>query len=277
VHEALNRPDDAKRSLMKVLADNPNFDPARKRLAALGGIVPLLPVNAEAAVKQVDDIQTGSVTPDPDSASGGTTTEPTPAVAPPPKLLVGAVQNVDANQQGDDAVAQTTINIAPRPGKAYVDRIPVEEDKPAGMQKPVAADAAEKVIAVEAVPDDEPAVAAVAPAPDKIQKKAKPQKVAATEANTASDNDQSTPLTGWSVQISSQKNEQVAWSVWKKLKAKHSILAEQKPVVMKADLGDRGIVYRLRLAGFDDQNSARDLCSKLKSRGVSCYVSRLDS
>ena len=103
----------------------------------------------------------------------------------------------------------------------------------------------------------------------------KPSPQTVVEQDTAPADD--VALSGWAVQISSQKDEKVAWNVWKKLKAKHKILANQKPVVMKADLGDRGIVYRLRLAGFDDQDSARGMCSKLKSRGVSCYVSKLNS
>ena len=118
---------------------------------------------------------------------------------------------------------------------------------------------------VEAVATPEPAAA---PEPT-----AEPAPVVEKETAPAKD----VVLSGWAVQISSQKEEKVAWNVWKKLKAKHKILADQKPVVMKADLGDRGIVFRLRLAGFDDQDSARGMCSKLKSRGVSCYVSKLNS
>ncbi len=39
-------------------------------------------------------------------------------------------------------------------------------------------------------------------------------------------------------------------------------------------LGTKGVFYRVRLHGFDDQNGAKSACSKLKSKGISCFVSR---
>jgi cell division septation protein DedD len=61
------------------------------------------------------------------------------------------------------------------------------------------------------------------------------------------------------------------------MQAKHKTLAGQKPIVMKADLGSKGIFYRVRLAGFDDQGAAKSTCSKLKAKGVSCFVSKINS
>ena len=84
-------------------------------------------------------------------------------------------------------------------------------------------------------------------------------------------------LEGWSVQVASATSEDGAWSTWKKMKAKHQSLAASKPVVVKADLGTKGIVYRVRLAGFEDQNAAKKSCTKLKSSGISCYVSKINS
>jgi cell division septation protein DedD len=46
---------------------------------------------------------------------------------------------------------------------------------------------------------------------------------------------------------------------------------------LRADLGTKGIVYRVRLAGFEDQNAAKKSCTKLKSSGISCYVSKINS
>ena len=82
---------------------------------------------------------------------------------------------------------------------------------------------------------------------------------------------------GWSVQLASATSEDGAWSTWKKMKAKHRSLTAEKPVVVRADLGTKGIVYRVRLAGFEDQNAAKKSCTKLKSSGISCYVSKLGS
>lgn len=262
--EALNRPLEARRALMLVLAENPNFEPARKHLAALGGVVPNMPA-AGADAKDGDKIETGSVShADKPEAS--------------PQLLEGSMKIADAGPS-EDASGETTVAIESRRVKTITDRVPVEVEKPAAAQAAAVEEPVERVVAVEAVPN-EPAVVEpvveVASAPEPaIVEEPKPEPVAAAEEESSTSD--VAVLSGWAVQISSQKNEKVAWSVWKKLRAKHKILASQKPVVMKADLGDRGIVYRLRLAGFDDQDSARGMCSKLKSRGISCYVSKLDS
>jgi Tfp pilus assembly protein PilF len=266
--EALKRPQEARRAYMQALADNPNFGPARKHLADLGGIAPLVPVIESDSG---DGMETSSVTPSRQSAA---TTET--AAEPAPTIVDGSMQVADSGLS-DEPTTQTTVTIAPKPGKSITDRVPAEAESPAGLQPVAAEKPVEKVIAIEPVPAEAPEAAAEASAtPEPAPKPAatpEPEPSQTAEADTNSGN---APLTGWAVQISSQSNEKVAWSVWKKLKAKHKILAQQKPVVMKADLGNR-IVYRLRLAGFDDQNSARGLCSKLKSRGVSCYVSKLNS
>jgi len=81
--------------------------------------------------------------------------------------------------------------------------------------------------------------------------------------------------TGWAVQISSQKQEDAAWSVWKKMQAKHKrLLSPHEANVVQADLGDRGIFYRLRVTGLDDKRQASKLCRRLKKRGTSCFVTR---
>ncbi|MBL8907318.1 MAG: tetratricopeptide repeat protein [Rhizobiales bacterium] len=262
--EALNRPLEARRALMLVLAENPNFEPARKRLAALGGVVPTVPlVSGADATDDSDMIETSSV------SQAGNSAEASPT------LLEGSMKLADA---GPDQGTETTVAIESRRVKTIIDRVPIEEDAPAGVQPAAAEEPAEKIVAVEPVPNiEEPVLQAEAPSEPVAAAEPAPKPALAPAAKVVPSPSKDVALSGWAVQISSQKDEKVAWSVWKKLKAKHEILADQKPVVMKADLGDRGIVYRLRLAGFDDQNSARNLCSKLKSAGVSCYVSKLNS
>ena len=43
------------------------------------------------------------------------------------------------------------------------------------------------------------------------------------------------------------------------------------------DLGAKGVFYRVRLVGFDTQDDAGRACSKLKSKGVKCYISKAAS
>ena len=157
--------------------------------------------------------------------------------------LPKAVEPSDELLGGSSSDPIVTSAVSAPAVRKIVDRVPVEE---------------EKILAVEAVEDDvEPAAA-------------EPEIVVATEEEPAAE---ALPQ-GWMVQVASATSEDGAWSTWKKMKAKHQSLASVKPVVVRADLGTKGVVYRVRLAGFEDQNAAKKSCSKLKSSGVSCFVSK---
>jgi cell division septation protein DedD len=61
------------------------------------------------------------------------------------------------------------------------------------------------------------------------------------------------------------------------MKARNKALASKEPVVVRADLGTKGVFYRVRLVGFDSQGDANSECSKLKAKGVKCYISKAAS
>ena len=148
-----------------------------------------------------------------------------------------------------DPILTAAVSVPAAVSAKIVDRVPVE---------------AEKVVAVEVVEEDD-APEATESAGDEV-------------AETSDEEPAIEPaLEGWSVQVASATSEDGAWSTWKKMKAKHKSLAASKPVIVKADLGTKGTVYRVRLAGFEDQNAAKKSCTKLKSSGISCYVSKINS
>jgi Tfp pilus assembly protein PilF len=151
------------------------------------------------------------------------------------------------NERESDPIMTSAVSMPEPVSKKIVDRVPVEE---------------EKIVAVEVVEDDAPAPDAAEPA---VEEEAEVEPAAAPA------------MEGWSVQVASATSEDGAWSTWKKMKAKHRSLSDKKPIVVKADLGIKGIVYRVRLPGFGDQNAAKKSCTKLKSSGVSCYVSKINS
>ncbi|WP_373504951.1 SPOR domain-containing protein [Aestuariivirga sp.] len=153
------------------------------------------------------------------------------------------------------------VTVAEASAKKFTDRVPPEAETQR-VAKIVAASAApdegEKILAVETVPE-EPADEAAAPAEAVSETAAAPR------------------ITGWAVQLASASTEDAAWSVWKKMKVRNKALASKEPVVVRADLGTKGIFYRVRLVGFDSQNAANSECSKLKSKGVRCYISKAAS
>jgi tetratricopeptide (TPR) repeat protein len=161
------------------------------------------------------------------------------------------------NEGESDPIMTSAVSTLEPPSKKIVDRVPIEE---------------EKIVAVEVVEDDDAAAAPEAAEPT-IAEIAEPAADEEAEVEPAA----APAMEGWSVQVASATSEDGAWSTWKKMKAKHRSLADKKPVVVKADLGTKGVVYRVRLAGFEDQNAAKKSCTKLKSSGVSCYVSKINS
>lgn len=221
-YESLRRPNDARKSLELAIAANPQFTQAIEKLASLLG---------SAAAKPVLAANT--------AAGGGQVTMRKPDL---PKAVEPSTEMLGEGESDPLMTASVSTPVAAK----IVDRVPVEE---------------EKIVAVEAVEEDEAPVA-VEPAVAEIVEE---------EAAIAPAAD------GWSVQVASATSEDGAWSTWKKMKAKHQSLTAEKPVVVRADLGTKGIVYRVRLAGFEDQTAAKKSCTKLKSSGISCYVSKLGS
>ena len=70
------------------------------------------------------------------------------------------------------------------------------------------------------------------------------------------------------LQIGAYKSQADADAAWKAYKAKHgALLASYGSDVQKADLGDKGTWYRLRVAGFSDRDVASALCDRLKADG----------
>ncbi len=236
-YAALKRPAESRKALDRALAANPAFAPALKHLAGLDGKIPESPPAS-------DPIITASLT--------GNLAATRPSLPEP--VAPAAVFST-----GDEMPKVVLASIATK-RKLFVDRVPQEDASESPRPLAVAIKATEeeeKIVAIEAVPDEPNADVTPEPTP--------------VETAEASD----PPLaTGWTVQIASASSEDGAWSTWKKLQNRYKALAKEKPVVVKADLGNKGIYYRVRLTGFDDQDAAKSHCSSLKRKGVSCYISK---
>jgi cell division protein FtsN len=85
---------------------------------------------------------------------------------------------------------------------------------------------------------------------------------------------QASPLQGIVLQIGSYKSEAEASESWRAFKARHAIVAGYRSDVNEADLGPKGVWYRLRIGPFADRQSAVDVCEKLRAEGANCLVGR---
>ncbi len=105
-----------------------------------------------------------------------------------------------------------------------------------------------------------------------------PTAVSTRDAAVAEPEQEAQPaLEGWMVQLSSQRDEASAWSAWDQLSQRHSeLLGGRDAAVVRADLGGKGVFFRLRVHRLESRNEAERLCSRLKARGTACYYGRAE-
>ena len=74
------------------------------------------------------------------------------------------------------------------------------------------------------------------------------------------------------LQIGAYKSQADADAAWKTYAARHAVLlAGYGPDVARADLGDKGVWYRLRVVGFASKDVASAACDRLKADGGGCF------
>lgn len=75
------------------------------------------------------------------------------------------------------------------------------------------------------------------------------------------------------VQLSALRNVAAAQTVWSQMVEAHpELFAGAVMDIQRADLGAKGIFYRVRAAAFATRTEAVDFCDKLKARGEACIV-----
>ena len=123
---------------------------------------------------------------------------------------------------------------------------------------PAETPAAEPVVPETVVPEP------VAPAPVEAAKPETPAKAVTPQAGGA-----------YVVQLLALRDEGAARAAWKKIAAQHkTILGSHALDIEKADLGAKGVWYRVRAAGFATKQSATSACNGLKTAGQNCIVKK---
>ncbi len=80
---------------------------------------------------------------------------------------------------------------------------------------------------------------------------------------------------GYRVQLLAARSRDAAEGAWKRLRDSHrKLLGPLSPSVVKADLGGKGVFYRLRAGPLGSEAAARALCAQLTARKVNCLVIR---
>ena len=77
------------------------------------------------------------------------------------------------------------------------------------------------------------------------------------------------------VQLASVKSDQSARQEWVRLRKGHAELFGDLALdVQRADLGGRGIFYRIRTGPFPNRATAQDMCAQIKAAKLGCLVVR---
>lgn len=106
-----------------------------------------------------------------------------------------------------------------------------------------------------------------APAMTETKPAPAPQKVAKAETGTA----KSTASGDWRVQVGASRDEKRARAALARIvKANSDLLGKLPTDVVRADLGSKGVYYRMRAGFFASRADANTLCGKLKARKVGC-------
>jgi len=146
---------------------------------------------------------------------------------------------------------------------------PAPGDRNDGLQAE-AVGAAAHAPQLEAVASGALSTQSAATTPEAAKPPAEPASVS-TEGGTASPGG---PAPHW-VQIGAYRNAARSRAAWDTLLAEHpEQLAGRPHAIHKADLGRKGVFYRVRLGPFGERRQALDTCAGLTRVGVDCFLSR---
>jgi len=216
-----------------------------------------------------------------ETASGGA--EPM-ALAPAPdqpKRVKTVVVKPDGTLVGQPQAPVTPTTPAPPDALARLAEAPAAPT-PASAQAPAPAPAA---AAPQARPEatSQPAPANVPTGrplsltPSGINTAPAPTRVASAPVQTASVPVATAPAPAGSyvVQVASRKSEDLARSAADSIQSRYSsALGGNVPRIERADLGDKGVFYRVGIGPLSSQQQASAICERLKSAGQDCFIRR---
>ena len=240
------------------------YDKGKQAGGAAGGAVPLIRADQDPTKKKPDDA--GGSTPDQDKLVYNPNDQnaakverllpppeqplpkPAPAPAPAPAALEALpVPNVAPAAAPQAAPPTAAAGVATNAASQQANSTGLMTAPPGAKAAP----------GVEIPPPPPPQTAQVAPA--------KPMPLAPKASEAAGG-----PLR---IQIAATKDEPSARAEFARLQKAHAdLLGNLSATVVKADLGEKGVFYRIQAGPIADRAQADKLCSQLKPLGIGCIV-----
>ncbi|MGE0183583.1 MAG: SPOR domain-containing protein [Parvularculaceae bacterium] len=181
---------------------------------------------------------------------------------------------------GQESEPVETIAAGPEEPVARASEDPIgaiaaQAGSPAGLADDAVADRiAALAKADEALNASPPATAAPStPAPKPEAKPATPPTAASTTPKPTISYASGALSGSHLVQVGAFRSEEEAGAQWAKLQGKlGEFLSGKDDDVERADLGDKGVYYRLRIGPFASSDDAKTFCAGLKDRGTDCLI-----
>ena len=233
------------KTVFETFANNPTPTPKVERV---------LPNPEEPMPRQLDTSETSTFvkakeqpgTPSkPEQITSATQIEKTPSV-----------MSADTNKPIDSSITAYAANSEPAPA-------PAPTPVPAPVPAPAKAEPAK------------PAAVAPAPVPAKVEPAkpaAKPEPKPAAKLDAAKVVSESASDNKTKAQLGAYRSEKEAKDAWDKMQKKFNELGGRTPVIVKADLGDKGIYFRLRVGGFENATDGKAFCKELSAKGQACIL-----
>lgn len=181
-------------------------------------------------------------------------------------LITESIAKNDEASVGERLANRPETGVQVSPPRPDLNRAPKAEtssEPPAPAQaiaRPMPKPAAE--------PKPEPAAEPVAQATPAPEPTTTPAPAPAPDAVPAARQD-------YMVQLAASRSRALARSVYTRLQGEYDdLLGRRDPFILRVDLGDRGIFYRVNVAGFATKAAADSFCADLKKRGQDCLVRR---
>ena len=75
------------------------------------------------------------------------------------------------------------------------------------------------------------------------------------------------------IQIAALRSDASAEDYWHRASTKRpDLMASLSHYIVQADVGEKGLYYRLQLGNFEQRSVALSLCQDLQQTGLSCFV-----
>lgn len=291
------QPTDSDGQQNKVIFDraNPDATPQEQLVLPDDGAVDSAPASNESAgSREISRIilpgapGDNSTEPAVPGASSGATDESTDGDSVPRKVRTvvikpdGTIVSSQARAKGapdtaPDVAAAPAADSAPA-ANAAPEPAPVADSGAASEPAPILPNVVPPTPAREpsAQVAEAPAANPAAPVKDNSQLEAPAATPAPKAAARPAPAAQSTPSSGgFVVQVTSQRSEDQAVAAFRALQRKYpSILGNREPDIARADLGAKGVYYRVRIGPTATRDESISICEALKAAGGDCIVQK---